>query len=166
VIVVLLPDSGRGYMSKIFDDAWMRSYGFLDAESEVTAGDVLRAKAGDMPQLVHTHPSETVRDAIGILHEYSVSQMPVVVAEPPVKIGEVAGAVTERELLDAVFSGKANLADRVGDHMEQRFPLVGVGEGLDAVREALTHSDALLVVDGGNPAGVLTRHDLLGYLAH
>jgi len=166
VIVVLLPDSGRGYMSKIFDDAWMRSYGFLDADAEITAGDVLRGKSGAMPDLVHTHPKETVRDAIEILHEYGVSQMPVVVAEPPVKIGEVSGAVTERELLNAVFSGKANLADRVSDHMEDRFPLVGAGEGLDAVRAALTQSDALLVVDGGNPVGVLTRHDLLGYLAH
>ncbi len=166
VIVVLLPDSGRGYMSKIFSDSWMRSYGFLDADAEITAGDVLRGKSGTMPDLVHTHPNETVRDAIEILHEYGVSQMPVVVAEPPVKIGEVAGAVTERDLLDAVFAGKAQLADRVADHMAERFPLVGVGEGLDAVRRALQGSDALLVVDGGDPVGVLTRHDLLGYLAH
>ncbi|MCF4120033.1 cystathionine beta-synthase [Antribacter sp. KLBMP9083] len=166
VIVVLLPDSGRGYLSKIFNDGWMRSYGFLEAESEVTAGDILRDKAGDMPQLVHTHPSETVRDAIVILHEYSVSQMPVVVAEPPVKIGEVAGSVTERTLLDAVFSGKASLTDRVGDHLEEKFPLVGAGEGIDAVRAALQGSDAILVVADGNPVGVLTRHDLLGFLAH
>jgi cystathionine beta-synthase len=166
VIVVLLPDSGRGYMSKIFDDGWMRSYGFLDADAEVTAGHILRAKTGDTPPLVHTHPSETVRDAIAILQEYDVSQMPVVVAEPPVKIGEVAGSVTERHLLDLVFSGKAGLADRVEDHMQERFPLVGVGEGVDAVRAALHDADALLVVEGGNPVGVLTRHDLLGYLAH
>jgi cystathionine beta-synthase len=166
VIVVLLPDSGRGYMSKIFSDSWMRSYGFLDADAEITAGDVLRGKSGTMPSLVHTHPNETVRDAIQILHEYGVSQMPVVVAEPPVKIGEVAGAVTERELLDAVFSGKAKLADRVAAHMAERFPLVGIGEGLDAVRAGLQESDALLVVEGGDPVGVLTRHDLLGYLAH
>jgi cystathionine beta-synthase len=166
VIVVLLPDSGRGYMSKIFSDSWMRSYGFLDADAEITAGDVLRGKSGTVPSLVHTHPNETVRDAIQILHEYGVSQMPVVVAEPPVKIGEVAGAVTERELLDAVFSGKAKLADRVAAHMAERFPLVGIGEGLDAVRAGLQESDALLVVEGGDPVGVLTRHDLLGYLAH
>ena len=81
VIVVLLPDSGRGYMSKIFSDTWMRSYGFLDAGDGVTAGDGLRGKAGDLPALVHTHPTETVRDAIEILREYGVSQMPVVKAE-------------------------------------------------------------------------------------
>jgi cystathionine beta-synthase len=165
VIVVLLPDSGRGYMSKIFDDAWMRSYGFLDASDGVTAGDVLRAKTGDMPPLVHAHPTDTVHDAIEMLREYGVSQMPVVVAEPPVKIGEVAGSVTERALLDLVFSGRAGLTDPVGRHMEERFPLVGTGEGIEAVRAALHDADALLVVEDGNPAGVLTRHDLLGFLA-
>ncbi|MCL1871866.1 MAG: cystathionine beta-synthase [Promicromonosporaceae bacterium] len=165
VIVVLLPDSGRGYLSKIFDDSWMRSYGFLDASEGVTAGDVLRAKSGDLPQLVHAHPTDTVHDAIEMLREYGVSQMPVVVAEPPVKIGEVAGSLTERALLDLVFSGKAGLADPVAMHMEERFPLVGTGEGIEAVRAALHDADALLVVEDGNPVGVLTRHDVLGYLA-
>ena len=83
VIVVLLPDSGRGYMSKIFSDSWMRSYGFIGAEQGVTAGDILRGKSGALPDLVHTHPTETVRDAIEILREFGVSQMPVVLAEPP-----------------------------------------------------------------------------------
>ena len=101
LVVVLLPDGGRGYMSKIFNDAWMSSYGFLrtrlDGSTEQpTVGDVLRRKSGALPDLVHTHPSETVRDAIGILREYGVSQMPVVGAEPPVMAGEVAGSVSER----------------------------------------------------------------------
>lgn len=165
VIVVLLPDGGRGYLSKIFSDTWMRSYGFLPDEEGVTAGDILRAKDGRLPDLVHTHPSETVRDAIEILREYGVSQMPVVGAEPPVKIGEVAGAVTERALLDAVFSGRASLADRVDAHMQRRLPLIGAGEGVEAVRGALTDADALLVVEDGDPVGVLTRHDLLGFVA-
>jgi len=165
VIVVLLPDGGRGYLSKIFSDTWMRSYGFLPDEEGVTAGDILRAKDGRLPDLVHTHPSETVRDAIEILREYGVSQMPVVGAEPPVKIGEVAGSVTERALLDAVFSGRASLADRVDAHMEPRLPLIGAGEGVDTVRSALTGADALLVIEDGDPVGVLTRHDLLGFVA-
>ena len=165
VIVVLLPDGGRGYLSKIFSDTWMRSYGFLPDEQGVTAGDILRAKDGRLPDLVHTHPSETVRDAIEILREYGVSQMPVVGAEPPVKIGEVAGAVSERALLDAVFAGRAGLADRVDAHMQPRFPLIGAGEGVEAVRAALHDDDALLVVEDGDPVGVLTRHDLLGFVA-
>src|SRR4051794_10427853 len=165
VVVVLLPDGGRGYLSKIFNDRWMASYGFLRADGRATVGDVLRRKTGDLPALVHTHPSETVRDAIEILREYHVSQMPVVKAEPPVLMGEVAGSVSERELLDAVFAGRATLADRVEKHMAPPLPLVGSGEPVDAARHALERVDAVMVVDDGKPAGVLTRHDLLGFFA-
>jgi cystathionine beta-synthase len=80
-------------------------------------------------------------------------------------IGEVAGAVSERELLDAVFSGAASLADRVDAHMSAPLPLIGSGEPVDAARAALEKADALMVVDDGRPVGVLTRHDLLGFLA-
>src|SRR5699024_7681063 len=74
VIVVLLPDGGRGYLSKIFNDKWMASYGFLRTpldgkEKKSTVGEVLRGKSGELPDLVHTHPSETVRDAVEILRE-------------------------------------------------------------------------------------------------
>jgi len=165
VVVVLLPDGGRGYLSKIFNDRWMASYGFVRADGRATVGDVLRAKSGATPALVHTHPSDTVRDAIEILREYNVSQMPVVKAEPPVVLGEVAGAVSERDLLDAVFTGRAALADRVEKHMAPPLQLVGAGESLDVVRHALESVDALMVVDDGKPAGVVTRHDLLGFLA-
>ncbi|HEY6798101.1 MAG TPA: cystathionine beta-synthase [Kineosporiaceae bacterium] len=165
VVVVLLPDGGRGYLSKIFNDRWMASYGFVRAGDRATVGDVLRGKSGATPALVHTHPNETLRDAIEILREYNVSQMPVVKAEPPVVIGEVAGAVSERDLLDAVFTGRAALADRVEQHMAPPLPLVGSGELVDAARQALEHVDAVMVVDDGKPIGVLTRHDLLGFFA-
>jgi cystathionine beta-synthase len=162
VLVVLLPDGGRGYLGKIFNDRWMASYGFLTEDSALTVGDVLRAKEGDMPALVHTHPSETVRVAIDILREYHVSQMPVVKAEPPIMAGEVAGSVSERDLLDAVFTGRAGLADPVERHMSPPLPLVGAGESLEAARKALETADAVMVVADGKPTGVLTRHDLLG----
>src|SRR3954463_1613339 len=131
VVVVLLPDGGRGYLSKIFNDRWMASYGFLRQDGTATVGDVLRRKGGDLPALVHTHPSETLRDAIHILREYNVSQMPVVKAEPPVLMGEVAGSVSERALLDAVFGGRASLWDGVEKHMAPALPLVGWGEPVD-----------------------------------
>jgi cystathionine beta-synthase len=165
VVVVLLPDSGRGYLSKIFNDRWMASYGFLRSDGSATVGEVLRSKTGDLPDLVHTHPSETVRDAIEILRGYNVSQMPVVKAEPPVLLGEVAGSVSERELLEAVFSGRAALSDRVEKHMAPSLPLVGSGEPLDVARQALERVDAVMVVEGGKPAGVITRYDLLGFFA-
>jgi cystathionine beta-synthase len=167
VVVVILPDGGRGYLSKVFNDGWMASYGFVRAAGERTrtVGDVLRGKSGALPALVHTHPSETVRDAVAILREYGVSQMPVVKAEPPVTSGEVAGSVSERALLDALFTGRAALADSVEKHMEPGLPLVGAGEPVEVARDALQSCDALLVVEDGLPCGVLTRADLLGYLA-
>jgi cystathionine beta-synthase len=165
VVVVLLPDSGRGYMSKIFNDEWMHSYGFLTDHTEQTVGAVLRSKSGDMPALVHTHPGETIRDAVQILKEYGVSQMPVVKAEPPVMSGEVAGAVSERALLEALFTGRAHLADAVEKHIEPGLPLVGAGSPVSAARKELQGSDAILVVDDGKPVGVLTRADLLSFLA-
>jgi cystathionine beta-synthase len=170
LVVVLLPDGGRGYLSKIFNDAWMSSYGFLrtrlDGSAEQpTVGDVLRRKSGALPDLVHTHPSETVRDAIGILSEYGVSQMPVVGAEPPVMAGEVAGSVSERELLSAVFEGRAKLADAVSEHMSPALPLIGAGELVSAAVDALREGDAVMVVDDGKPVGVITRSDLLSFLS-
>jgi cystathionine beta-synthase len=170
LVVVLLPDGGRGYMSKIFNDAWMSSYGFLRSRldgstAQPTVGDVLRGKSGVLPDLVHTHPSETVRDAIGILREYEVSQMPVVGAEPPVMAGEVAGSVSERELLSAVFEGRAKLADAVAQHMSPPLPMIGAGEVVSVAAKTLREWDAVMVVEGGKPAGVITRHDLLGFLS-
>ena len=165
VLVVLLPDSGRGYLAKIFSDDWMSSYGFLHEDGEKTVGDVLRSKSGAIPALVHTHPNETVRVAIDILREYGVSQMPVVKAEPPVMSGEVAGAVSERALLELLFTKRAHLADSVEKHIEPGLPLVGAGEKVSVARQELEKADGILVVDEGKPIGVLTRADLLGFLS-
>ncbi len=168
VVVVLLPDGGRGYLSKVFNDDWMASYGFLPPEhSGATVGDVLRRKGtgGAMPDLVHAHPTETVADAVAILREFGVSQMPVVNAEPPVMAAEVVGAVNERDLLDALFTGKAALADRLDSHMSPPLPTIGSGEQVSAAMSALSAADGALVLLDGKPAGVVTRQDLLGFLA-
>jgi cystathionine beta-synthase len=164
VIVVLLPDGGRGYLGKIFSDQWMSDYGFLETAGEATVGEVLTAKSGETPALVHVHPNETVREAIDILREYGVSQMPVVRAEPPITAGEVMGSVSEKELLDALFAGKASLADPLEKHMSAKLPIIGSGEPVRQAVEALGSADALLVHVDGKPAGVLTRQDLLGHL--
>ena len=163
--MVLLPDGGRGYLSKVFNDKWMADYGFLGAAAETTVGDVLFGKDGDTPSLVHAHPNESVREAIDILREYGVSQMPVVKAEPPVTAGEVVGSVSEKALLDALFAGTATLADAVEPHMSPPLPIIGSGEPVAAAIAALGEADALLVHVDGKPAGVLTRPDLLGHLA-
>jgi cystathionine beta-synthase len=164
VVVVLLPDGGRGYLNKIFSDIWMSDYGFLDSASGETVGELLHTKSGETPTLVHTHPNETVRDAIDILREYGVSQLPVVRAEPPVTAGEVVGSVDEKTLLDALFRGTASLADRVEKHMSPPLPIIGSGEAVTEAVAALGSADALLVHVDGKPAGVVTRQDVLGHL--
>jgi cystathionine beta-synthase len=167
VIVVLLPDSGRGYLTKVFNDDWLSRFGFetgTDA-AERTVGEVLRAKTGPIPDLVHTHPGETLADAVAILQEYGVSQMPVVRAEPPIVAAEVAGAVSERALLDAIFAGHAKLTDRVEDHMSEALPSIGSNEAVSAAVALLESADAALVHEDGKPVGVLTRQDLLAHMA-
>ncbi|MGQ0776011.1 MAG: cystathionine beta-synthase [Pseudonocardiales bacterium] len=166
VVVVLLPDGGRGYLSKVFSDTWMASHGFLSPDSSgATVADVLRRKDGRIPQLVHTHPNETVAEAVTILREFGVSQLPVVSAEPPVMAAEVIGAVSERTLLQALFAGEAELADRIESHMSPPLPTIGGGEPIGAMMRSLADADAALVLIDGKPTGVVTRQDVLGFLA-
>src|SRR3954452_12689168 len=168
VIVVLLPDSGRGYLGKVFDDEWLGQYGFLSASgNEQTVGEVLRGKSGQIPDLVHTHPNETIAQAVHILQEYGVSQMPVVRAEPPIVAAEVAGSVSERRLLDALYSSSARLVDSVEKHMDEPLPTAASNEPVsEAVTRLQQGADALLVQEDGKPIGVVTRQDLLAYLAN
>ena len=165
VIVVLLPDSGRGYLAKVFNDEWLSQYGFLHATDEQSLGEVLRGKSGRIPDLVHTHPNETIAEAVHILQEYGVSQMPVVRAEPPIVAAEVAGSVSERKLLDALFSGHAKLIDQVDAHMDAPLPTIGANEPVTVAVAHLEKADAVLVHEDGKPVGVLTRQDLLAFLA-
>lgn len=163
VIVVLLPDSGRGYLTKVFSDEWLTRFGFgaQGGEGGRTVGEVLREKSGTLPSLVHTHPGETIAEAVEILREYGVSQMPVVRAEPPVMAAEVVGSVSERGLLGVLFGRTARPADAVESVMEAPLPVLGATEGVSRAVELLVDSDALLVLDDGKPVGVLTRQDLL-----
>lgn len=166
VIVVLLPDGGRGYLGKVFSDAWMASHGFLPPDSSgATVADVLFGKDGAFAELVHTHPNETIAEAVTILREFGVSQLPVVAAEPPVMAAEVIGAVSERTLLQALFAGNAQLADPIEAHMAAPLPTIGGSEPIGSLMQALADADGVLVLIDGKPAGVVTRQDVLGFLA-
>jgi cystathionine beta-synthase len=167
VIVVIIPDSGRGYLSKLYDDGWMADHGFLRAGGigANTVGELLGAKGSGLPPLVHVHPDETVRSAIAILREYEVSQMPVVKAEPPLSLAEVVGTVTDRDLLGRLVAD-ATLLDRpLAEVMGPPLPMVGSGEPIDMASARLAEAAAVLVVDAGHPTGIITRSDLLDFLS-
>jgi cystathionine beta-synthase len=165
MIVVVLPDGGRSYLSKIYSDAWMRQYGFLERDSELSVGDVLRRKrdAGEVPSLVSVQTHFRVRDAIALLHEHRVSQLPVVSAHDP---STVVGAIGERGLLRHAAADAGLLDAEIARVMEPPFRAVATA---DPVREAVEllvgDQQALLVTDAGRPVGVVTRTDLLEALA-
>jgi cystathionine beta-synthase len=165
VFVVLLPDGGRGYLGKIFNDKWLRAYGFTNSPSGHTVANILAAKADRTAPLVYAHPNDTVREAIDTMTRTNVSQVLVLTAEPPVVLGEVLGSVQEEQLMELVFSGQAELTDKISSVVGPAFPLIGVGEPVASARSALGDASALLVTDGGSALGVITRADLLSYLS-
>jgi len=166
VIVVLLPDGGRGYLGKIYNDEWMTDYGFLTAETaEARVGDVLEHKHRGLPPFVHAHPTDTVRHVIASLREFDVSQLPVLSAEPPVMAAEVVGSIVEHDLLDALVTGKAAPDDEVAGLMSPPLPMVGSGEPVSVAARTLGDAGAAIVLVDGKPAGVITRQDVLIFLS-
>src|SRR3954451_18692356 len=168
MVVVVLPDGGRSYLSKIFNDAWMRQYGFLERTVDLTVGDVLRHKSNSphpptIPPLVTVETHSRVRDAIALLHEHGVSQLPVVSANDPYT---VVGSIGERGLLRHAAQDAELLGAEIVDVMEAPFPAVAA---TDPVREAVAllvgDQQALLVTVDGRAAGLVTRADLLEALA-
>ncbi len=163
VVVVMVPDSGRGYLSKLYDDKWMADHGFARAQG-LTAEAVLATKGDRLPPLVHVHPEETVRATIALLEEFGVSQVPVVKAEPPLALAEVVGSISDRQLLEHALHDPDALGVPVGSVMGPPMPMVGRSETVDGLAARLESSSALLVLDGGHPIGILTRSDLLAFL--
>jgi cystathionine beta-synthase len=161
IVVVLNPDSGRGYLSRVFDDDWMANYGFL-RECDQCVSAVLETR-GDTPQLLYVNPGQTVREAIDILRVNDISQLPVCKNDPPFAAAEVAGAVDELELMNAIASDPAVLETPVEDVMGPRLPTIGAGQKITRAIELLDRNPALLVLAGGRPLSVLSRTDVLTY---
>ena len=166
LMVVILPDGGRSYLSKVYNDAWMTQYGFLErVGGTMSVGEVLRHKHahGEMPPLVTVRAHDKVRDAVALLHEHRVSQLPVVSTHDQYAI---VGSVGERGLLKHAVADSALLNAEVIDVMEPPFPAVAAD---DAATEAVSllagERGALLVTVDGRPTGVVTRADLLEALA-
>jgi cystathionine beta-synthase len=166
-IVVLLPDSGRGYLSKLYDDAWMAEHGFLD-RSRGAVADALRTKPADLPALVHVHPSETVARAISYLKEFGVSQMPVFREDvhDTAALDDIIGSIRDATLLDAALADPAVMTRPVGEVMGEPLPVISGDLEIEDVFARLSGATgALIVAAEARPVGVLTRADLLAYLA-
>ncbi len=165
VVVVLLPDSGRNYLSKVFDDQWMMDFGFLRAAGP-TAGDVLAGKGRAIPDLVLITPDEPARRAIELMHSLGISQVVVsVTKELPLAAKEISGVVVELPLMDRAFSEPAVLDQAVKELMGPPMPMRGIGEPVSALVADLDRAPSVIVLDGGHPVGVLSRSDVLSFLA-
>jgi len=170
-VVTLIPDSGRGYLSKLYDDDWLREHGFVDRPAPApTIEQVLAFKRQEepaVPDLVLVESQEKVGRAIDLMQRYGISQIPVVRHHPADSLADVVGSIRERGLLDRVFRNQGALEDEVATAMDPPLPAVEIGESVDTVFADLSGgSPAVVVARAGRPAGVLTRADLLEYLAN
>lgn len=170
VMVVLLPDTGRNYISKLYDDNWMRENGFIERPgAEARIAEVIahkRAVTGAVPDLVAITEHEKVGRAIDMLQEFGISQLPVATSESPSDVSQIVGSIQERSLLGTVFRDSEAIDRPVQEVMEAPLPVVQLGQHLDAMfRDLSRGAEAVVVADGSRPVGVLTRADLLEFLA-
>jgi cystathionine beta-synthase len=168
-VLALIPDSGRSYMSKFYDDSWMLEHGFVERHAPApTVGEVLRSKRTDAaPELVTISSHQKVGEAIDVMQQYSISQLPVVRDGEVGTLADVIGSLHDRNLLERVFRNPDALHDDVAAAMQPPLATVDFGESLDDVFATLTgRTNAVVVARDGRPVGVLTRSDLLEFLAH
>jgi len=170
-VLTMLPDTGRNYLSKFFDDNWLLDHGFLERRAPVpTVEEVVRAKRGEaqeLPAFVVIGSHQKVGEAIELMQRYSISQLPVVRDGASESLADVVGSLQDRDLLDRVFKNPDALHDDVANAMQPPLATIDIGESLDEVFATLTgRTNAVVVARDGRPVGVVTRSDLLEYLAH
>ena len=171
VLVVILPDTGRSYLSKIYNDSWMLEHGFTERPgTSARIGEVLAEKARvepAIPALVAVPAHERVGAAIDSLQSYGISQIPVAKGPSPQDLAEIVGSINERSLLDRVFRDREAIHREVVEVMDPPLPVVQASSGVDEMFADLSRgAEAIVVADGARPTGVLTRADLLEFLAH
>jgi cystathionine beta-synthase len=168
LVVVLLPDSGKSYLSKLYNDEWMRQNGFLQRFAHLMrVGDVIRDREGATPQIVVVSRSDTIRSAIDTMQRYGISQIPVVANGTAASVTDIVGSVQERTMLDRVFREPALVDATVERVMEAPFPMVQANEDVERLYAELAGGvPALLAVDEGRPVSVITKADLLEFVAH
>jgi cystathionine beta-synthase len=167
-VLTVLPDSGRSYLSKFLDDKWMLEHGFLERSAPAPlVRELLRAKQGDTPTLVTISAHQKVAEAIDVMERYSISQLPVVRDGEVSSLADVIGSLQDRALLDRVFKNADALHEDVASAMQGPLATVEADSSLDDIVTALTGgANAVVVAENGRPVGVVTRSDLLDYLAH
>ena len=171
LVVTLVPDSGRAYLSKFYDDNYLLDLGFLEREAPVpTVAEVLsskRTEEPDIPALVTIGSHQKVGEAINLMQRYSISQLPVIRDGDLESLADVIGSLQDRDLLDRVFKNPDALHENVAAAMQPPLAAIDLTEPLNDVFAALTgRTNAVVVAENGRPIGVLTRTDLLEYLAH
>jgi cystathionine beta-synthase len=170
-VVTLIPDGGRGYLSKFYDDNWLREYGLVDRHAAApTIEEVLAYKRHadeDVPSLVFVESHRKVGEAVDLMHRYGISQIPVVRHEPAGSLADVIGSIQERGLLERVLRNPDTLNEEVAAAMDPPLRAVEMRESVDTVfTELEAGNSAVIVASAGRPVGVLSRADLLEYLAH
>lgn len=160
IMVVMMPDSGRGYMSKIFNDEWMRTNGFLEDERRKdTVGDVLHAKR-PLPPLITVTEQQPVKEALDMLRRYEISQLPVMRGR------EVVGSINDVAVMQAVFDHADIVHKPIGDVMGRPFPSLEHDAEVTVAYKLLTMGNsAIVVTQDAHPVGVVTRQDIIGFLS-
>jgi cystathionine beta-synthase len=164
VVVTLLPDSGRGYLSKIFYDPWLARFGLSDAEAaDPCVADAL-APDRQWDDLPGVSSRETIGGAVALMRRLGLRCLPVFDAAPPVRAAEVRGTVDERALAQAVAENRAGSLDCVSSVLSPPLPFVGAGQPLAEAGSLLAESSGALVLDGGFVRGLVTSDDLVSLL--
>ncbi|HZB23389.1 MAG TPA: cystathionine beta-synthase [Gaiellaceae bacterium] len=171
LVLTMIPDSGRSYMSKFFDDNWMLEHGFVERQTPLPTVEALlkskKVEEADVPDLVTISSHQKVGEAIDMMQRYSISQIPVVRDGNVDSLADVIGSLQDRDLLDRVFKNADALHDDVANAMQPPLGAVDAGDSLNEVFARLTgRTNAVVVARSGKPVGVLTRSDLLEFLAH
>jgi cystathionine beta-synthase len=165
VVVVIFPDTGRNYLSKLFSDTWLLQYGFIERATPIRVDEVLVEKRGELPEMITVRAHDKVRQAVDVLQNHGISQAPVV-RDDTGDISSFVGSIRERELLDRVFRDPESLQADVAEVMGPPIPMVEHAEPIEVAFGALQDAPAVLVARGSRVTGVLTRSDLLEFLAH
>jgi cystathionine beta-synthase len=163
-IVVLLPDTGRQYLSKLYSETWMLQHGMLERPEIVRVEEVLSAKSGEIPALVTVLAHDKVRQAVEMLQEHGISQAPVV-REESADVSQFVGSIRDRELLERVFRDPDALQADVAEAMAPPIPMVEWDAPVEDAFAELERTPAVVVTKAGQALGVLTRSDLLEFLA-